>query len=146
MAAAAIAVTGVSLNRARAAKTAETQAPRTTGSDLMPYRLAATAAMVLILTAAAGSLSPWLSGLLAPFPIITAVLAGFTHAQAGAEASITLLAGLVPGLVSFALFFVVIAVALPALGIAAAFGLATATALALHAAIATATATATAIR
>jgi hypothetical protein len=108
------------------------------GRDLLIWRLLVTGAMVLALTTASGPLSPWLSGLLAPFPIITAVLAGFTHAQAGGGASIALLAGLVPGLVSFALFFVVAAVALPGVGIAAGFGLATGAALLSHAVIAVA--------
>jgi hypothetical protein len=102
------------------------------GGDLLRWRLLATAAMVLALTTAAGSLNPWVSGLLAPFPIITAVLAAFTQAQAGAAASTELLAGLVPGLASFILFFVVVAVALPALGTAAAFALAAAAALGSH--------------
>jgi hypothetical protein len=102
------------------------------GSDLLRWRLLATAAMVVALTTAAGSLSPWVSGLLAPFPIITAVLAAFTQAQAGADASTELLAGLVPGLASFILFFVVVGVGLPALGIPGAFALATAAALASH--------------
>jgi hypothetical protein len=102
------------------------------GGDLLRWRLLATAAMVLAVTAAAGSLNPWLSGLLAPFPIITAVLAAFTQAQAGADASTELLAGLVPGLASFIVFFVVVAVGLPALGTPGAFALATAAALSSH--------------
>jgi len=107
--------------------------PRQPGSDLMVWRLLATAAMVVALTTLSGSLSPWLSGLLAPFPIITAVLAGFTHAQAGAHAASELLAGLVPGLASFVLFFVLLALLLSPLGIAAAFAVASAAALASHA-------------
>jgi hypothetical protein len=106
------------------------------GGDLLRWRLLATAAMVLALTTAAGSLDPWVSGLLAPFPIITAVLAAFTQAQAGADASTELLAGLVPGLASFILFFVVVAVGLPALGTTGAFALATVAALASHAVLA----------
>jgi hypothetical protein len=102
------------------------------GRDMLRWRLLATAAMVLALTTAAGSLDPWMSGLLAPFPIITAVLAAFTQAQAGPDASTELLAGLVPGLASFILFFVVVAVGLPSLGTATAFALATAAALGSH--------------
>jgi hypothetical protein len=109
---------------------------RPLGRDLMAWRLLATASMVLALTTASGSLSPWLSGLLAPFPIITAVLAGFTHAQNGAAAATEMLAGLVPGLASFTLFFVLVAVALPALGIVGAFAVATAAGLASHAMLA----------
>lgn len=104
-------------------------------SDLMALRLLITAALVLALTAAAGSLSPWMSGLVAPFPVITAVLAGFTHAQVGQGASIELLGGLVPGLVSFVLFFLVLAVGVGPAGVVAAFVIATAAALASHAAL-----------
>jgi hypothetical protein len=129
---AAVAVAGASRALARRVS----QPSRSRGSDLLRWRLLATAAMVLALTTAAGSLNPWLSGLLAPFPIITAVLAAFTQAQAGADASTELLAGLVPGLASFILFFVVVGVGLPALGIAGAFALATAAALASHAVLA----------
>jgi len=102
-------------------------------SDLLVLRLAVTALLVLALTTAAGSLSPRLSGLLAPFPIITAVLAGFTHARAGAAAANELLAGLTTGLVSFVAFFVALAALLAPLGVAAAFALATAVALGGHA-------------
>lgn len=109
-------------------------APR---SDLMAWRLLITAAMVVALTAASGSLSPWVSGLIAPFPIITAVLAGFSHAQAGADASIEMLAGLVPGLASFVLFFLVLALSVTPVGVGAAFALATGTALASHAGLVT---------
>jgi len=128
---AALSVLGASAWFARHART---PAPRPS-NDLMPWRLAATAVMVVALTAAAGSLSAWVSGLIAPFPIITAVLAGFTHAQAGADAAEELLAGLVPGLASFVLFFVVLALALPGLGVAAAFAIAALGALASHAAL-----------
>jgi hypothetical protein len=124
------AVAVATASRALARRVSRPAGPR--GGDLLRWRLLATAAMVLALTTAAGSLSPWVSGLLAPFPIITAVLAAFTQAQAGAAASTELLAGLVPGLASFILFFVVVAVALPALGTAAAFALAAAAALASH--------------
>lgn len=98
-------------------------------------RLLITAVLVVALTQAAGDLDPHLSGLLAPFPIITAVLAGFTHAQAGGEAANELLAGLVPGLVSFALFFAVLAPTLEQTSTAAGFAIATAVTLAAHTAL-----------
>jgi hypothetical protein len=97
--------------------------PRPDDNDLMIWRLLATAAMVVALTTLSGSLDPWLSGLLAPFPIITAVLAGFTHAQAGPHAATELLV----------LFFVLLALLLSPLGIAAGFIVASIAALASHA-------------
>jgi len=104
-------------------------------SDLLLWRLAITAALVIALTAAAHGLSAHLAGLLAPFPIITAVLAGFTHARVGADAAIELLSGLVRALVCFLAFFATLAEALAALSGPGAFGLATAAALTLWAAV-----------
>lgn len=96
-------------------------------------RLVITAVLVLALTGAARRLDAHVSGLLSPFPIITAVLAGFTHARAGGEAANELLAGFVPGLVSFGLFFAVLAVVLGASTTFVGFLAATATTLAAHA-------------
>lgn len=104
-------------------------------SDLLALRLVTTAVLVVALTGIAGSVSSHVGGLLAPFPIITAVLAGFTHARAGAAAANELLVGLTRGLVSFVLFFVVLALALPGLGVAGAFAVASAAALLCHAAL-----------
>jgi hypothetical protein len=70
------------------------------------------------------------AGLLAPFPVITAVLAAFTQARAGAGASILMLSGLVPALASFVVFFAALAALLPPLGVAGAFAAASAIALA----------------
>ena len=98
----------------------------------LPLRLAATAALVLILTGAAGSLGEHASGLLAPFPIVTAVLAGFTHGLRGGPAAAVLLSGLVAGLGSFAAFCLVVALAAEPLGLAGGFGAATAAAVAVH--------------
>jgi hypothetical protein len=101
--------------------------------DLLLWRLAITAALVLTLTTAAHGLSPHLAGLLATFPIITPVLAGFTHVRVGADAAIELLSGLVPALVCFLAFYATLAATLASLGGPAAFGLATAVTLALWA-------------
>ena len=49
----------------------------------LPARALAALGLVLTLTAVSGALGPHLSGLLAPFPIITSVLAVFTHAHGG---------------------------------------------------------------
>lgn len=74
-------------------------------SDLLPWRLLITVVMVLALTAAAQGLSPHLAGLLTPFPIITAVMAAFTHSRAGAPAASAMLFGLTFALLSFLVFF-----------------------------------------
>jgi hypothetical protein len=83
-----------------------------------------TAVMVLALTAAADGLSPKVAGLIAPFPIITAVLAAFTQARAGTDAAAELLGGLVPALVCFLTYTFTVAATLEPLGTAGGFGLA----------------------
>jgi hypothetical protein len=100
--------------------------------DLL-LRVAATAALVLVLTGLAGALGPRLSGLLAAFPVLATVLAAFTHAQDGAGATAEFLRGLVTGLAAFAVFCFVVAVLLPSAGVAAAFLAGSAAALASHA-------------
>ncbi|HEX6204777.1 MAG TPA: hypothetical protein VFZ29_03110 [Solirubrobacterales bacterium] len=101
----------------------------------LPARALAALGLVLALTAVSGALGPHLSGLLAPFPIITSVLAVFTHAHGGATQVDLLLRNFLVGFYGFAAFCFVLAIALPGLTTAAAFGLATATALAVQATI-----------
>jgi hypothetical protein len=113
--------------------------PRPVGDDVreyaappawdLPLRAACAGALVLGLTAIAGWLGPQLSGLLAPFPVIATVLATFTHVQRGTDELRRLLRGLLSGFGAFALFCVVLAVALPRLDTVEAFVLATALAL-----------------
>jgi hypothetical protein len=98
------------------------------GWDL-PLRAACALALVLVLTAVSGWLGPQLSGLLAPFPIITTVLATFTHAQRGADELRRLLRGMISGFAAFALFCFTLAVSLHDLSTASAFALATTLAL-----------------
>jgi hypothetical protein len=99
----------------------------------LPARAVAALGLVLALTAVSGALGPHLSGLLAPFPIITSVLAVFTHAHGGFAQVGVLLRNFLFGFYGFAAFCFALAVALPALSTAAAFGLATAAALAVQA-------------
>lgn len=101
----------------------------------LPARALAALALVLALTAASGALGPHLSGLLAPFPIITSVLAVFTHAHGGAAQLDLLLRNFLLGFYGFAAFCFVLTIALPALATAAAFGLAAAAALVVQATI-----------
>lgn len=99
----------------------------------LPARALAALGLVFTLTALSGALGPHLSGLLAPFPVVTSVLAVFTHAQGDAAQVGLLLRNFLLGLYSFAAFCLTLAVALPTLATAAAFGLATAAALAVQA-------------
>ncbi len=98
----------------------------------LPARALAALGLVLTLTAVSGALGPHLSGLLAPFPIITSVLAVFTHAHGGVAQVSVLLRNFLFGFYGFAAFCFTLAIALPELEIAVAFGLAVAAALAVQ--------------
>jgi hypothetical protein len=101
----------------------------------LPARALAALGLVLTLTALSGALGAHLSGLLAPFPIITSVLAVFTHAHGGFAQVGVLLRNFLFGFYGFAAFCFVLAIGLPGPGTAAAFALATAAALAVQATI-----------
>jgi MFS family permease len=92
----------------------------------LPARAGAALLLVLGLTAVSGALGPHLSGLLAPFPIITSVLAVFTYAHAGVDQALLLLRNFLLGFYGFAAFCFVLAISLPDLPTAAAFGVAAA--------------------
>jgi hypothetical protein len=97
------------------------------------WRMLAGVAMVLVTTSLAAWLGSRLSGLVAGFPIGVTVMAVFSQRFHGPPAVIHLLRALLPGLASFAVFFVVCALALRDLGTWPAFGLACLVSLALHA-------------
>lgn len=85
---------------------------RSVGGDLLVLRLLITALLVLAVTSVARELSAHVAGLLVPIPVITAVMAGFTQAQAGPGAAVEVLAGLELALLCFLVFFVVLAIML----------------------------------
>lgn len=99
----------------------------------LPARAAAALALVVALTAASGALGAHLSGLLAPFPIITSVLAVFTHAHGGSDQVRVLLRNFLVGFYGFAAFCFTLALALDSTGIAAAFSIALSAAIAVQA-------------
>jgi hypothetical protein len=101
----------------------------------LPLRMGSAAALVFSLTAAAERLGSSVSGILTPFPVATAILAGFTHAQQGSAACIEFLRTYTPGLCGFAIFCVMLALTLPHLSIAASFGVALVTQLVLQTAL-----------
>jgi hypothetical protein len=101
----------------------------------LPGRAGAALLLVLGLTALSGALGPHLSGLLAPFPIITSVLAIFTYAHAGVDQVDLLLRNFLLGFYGFAAFCFVLAISLPDFSTAAAFGAAAAAALIVQSAI-----------
>jgi len=88
----------------------------------LPARALATMALVLAITGVARALGPELAGLITPAPIATAVLAVFTHRQAGPENVAILLRSLTRGLASFTSFFVVNGLLLDVVAPVASFG------------------------
>jgi hypothetical protein len=89
--------------------------------------------ILLTLTAVADVLGARLAGLLAVYPLYTAVLAGFAQRNEGGAAAIRVLRGLLLGLFAFVAFYLVLAAALSRIGLGAAFALATGAALGVHA-------------
>lgn len=87
----------------------------------LPGRAAATAALVLFVTGIAATAGPVVTGILAPFPIATSVVAAFVHAQQGPAAVARTMAGVLQGLAGFAVFCFLVAVLLVPAGIAGAF-------------------------
>lgn len=112
-------------------RSSERSAVRSPRSEIFLRMFFATA-LVLGLTGTAKWLGPGLSGLIAPFPVYSTILAAFTHRSEGGAAAARLLRGVVFGSFTFALFFFVLAGMLERLGIAAAFTVAGAAALVLH--------------
>jgi hypothetical protein len=98
----------------------------------LPARMVLATAFVLALTAAAGALGARLTGLLAPFPLYAAILTVFAHALDGGGAAVSVLRGLLVGLIAFAAFFLVLAATLSAVGVGVAFAVAITVALVLH--------------
>jgi hypothetical protein len=100
-----------------------------------PLRMLVATGFVLGLTGAASILGPQLSGLLAPFPMFTTILAVFTHHFQGAHFTRSLLRAVVAGSFTFVTFFLVISLLVNRWGIAVAFGMALLAALATHSAL-----------
>jgi hypothetical protein len=82
-----------------AASGAETPTPRW---DLQ-FRAVAAAVMVVVITAVAAPLGAQLAGLVTTFPVITSILAAFTHAQCGYSDVARVLRGMVRGFVIYAI-------------------------------------------
>jgi hypothetical protein len=95
----------------------------------LPLRMLASAAAVVLFTGLAEMLGARLSGVLSAFPVVTLVLAVFTHLQRGHPSVSVFLRGVLRGLHGFALFCVVFSAVLGVLR----WNLASAVALALAA-------------
>lgn len=99
--------------------------------DLVGRAVVATA-ILLLLTALATVLGARLSGLLAVYPLYTAVLAGFAQRHEGAAAATRILRGLLLGLFAFVAFYVTLAALLPRAAIGVSFAAALAATAAVH--------------
>jgi len=78
----------------------------------LPLRMFIASAFVLTITGATRHLGPQLSGLVAPFPVFVLILAVFTHMHHGSTAAAAMMRGVILGSLSFASFFVVVAMGL----------------------------------
>jgi hypothetical protein len=95
-------------------------------------RMAAGAVLTLFVTAIAASVGEEWSGIAALAPLLTPILAAFTHARSGAEHAVAMLRSLVRGVFALATFCFVLSLILPSMGIAKGFSLSIAAALAVH--------------
>jgi hypothetical protein len=82
----------------------------------LAMRMLASGLVVVLLTGLAARLGARLSGILSAFPVVTLILAVFTHIQHGADAVSVFLRALLRGLHGFALFCIVFSAALGPLG------------------------------
>lgn len=98
----------------------------------IPVRMLVATAVVVAITGLAPVLGPHLAGLLSPFPVFGAVLAIFTQHTHGPGGACGVLDGLLLGLLAPAVFFLVLALTLPPLGLVA-FAIAAVAALAAQA-------------
>jgi uncharacterized membrane protein (GlpM family) len=91
-------------------------------SNDLVWRMLAGAALVVFITQFSSRLGPFLSGLLAMFPVMLSVLAVFSHRDSGAASAIRLIQGAVLGYFAFAAFCLVLVLSLPTVGIGTSFG------------------------
>ncbi|MEU5087645.1 hypothetical protein [Streptomyces sp. NPDC021356] len=85
----------------------------------IPLRMIVATGIVMGIIGLAPVIGPHLAGLLSPFPVFGVVMAVFTHRAHGPGAARAVLDGLVMGLAAPAVFFLVLALALPAIGLTA---------------------------
>ena len=87
----------------------------------MLWRMATGVSLVLLVTHFSSTLGPKLSGAFAMFPIMSPVLAVFSHRYYGSAYAIRLLQGMVLGYYSFSVFCIALVLALPVTSIGVAF-------------------------
>ena len=80
----------------------------------LPFRMVTTTTLVVGITAFSGVLGPQLSGLLATFPVFICVMSAFSHYLYGPAAIRMFERGVVSGSYAYAVFFIIVILALPA--------------------------------
>jgi hypothetical protein len=85
----------------------------------LPARIGLSLAMVLTITGLAERLGPVLSGMLSTFPIFTLITAAFSHRELGGGSATLYARGLLSSLIGFSAFFLVVALLLDRMGLAA---------------------------
>jgi hypothetical protein len=86
-------------------------------------RMVVITVFVILITYLAKILGPTWSGILTPFPIITAILAAFTHYTQGHFGTSVVLKGMMSGFIGFATFLFLQAIFLPIYSIPISFGI-----------------------
>ncbi len=89
-------------------------------------RMGAAVALVFLTTTLAPRLGPNLAGLLVPFPVAATVMTVFTHRYQGRASAVRLLRGLVCGLWTMALFFLIVSETVVRMGVEGSFAVAAA--------------------
>jgi hypothetical protein len=97
----------------------------------LPARVVVGTGLVLGLTAVAPLLGPFVSGIVATFPVYVSVLAVFTHLREGPRGATDVLRGLLTGLFGTVAFYLVVHVLVEPAGIVVAFAAAIAVTLAI---------------
>jgi hypothetical protein len=95
----------------------------------IPARMAVTLMLVAAILSSADRLGPQLSGVVSTYPVILIVIGSFTHHQWGVDAVLRVQRGLTVSLANFIVFFLMVGLTLPMVGVLPAFGLAAVTAL-----------------
>lgn len=120
----AVVVAGILLLGARLFPALKASAPirvRSNGNAEVLYRMLAAAALVVLVTHFASALGPRLSGLFAMFPVISIVLASFSHHYAGPAFATRLLKGVIFGWYALATFCLLLYWLLPLAHVSLAF-------------------------
>lgn len=97
----------------------------------IPFRMLATALLVVCVTLLADSLGPRVSGIVASLPIISSVVLSFMLPQVGPIAARAMVRSIALSLLAFAAFFLVVSETIGTIGIAPGYALATAVTLAM---------------